>query len=368
MPLVYSIAEKADEPQLRQLMRNCTMKGAVELAFLQEPDFIKAQQVHGRFVETYVAHESENNTIVGMGTRAVKPAYINGKLDNIGYLCNLRLLSEYQKGTALARGYKMFRHGHNDSRTNLYLSTIIEDNIKARTILESGRAALPVYTDIGRFRSFVFSLRQKVKQARNKSIAIKRASKDNVDEIVKFLNTEGANKQFFPQYFHADLTGNNGILPNLNLRDIYLAYSNSKLIGITAAWDQTQFRQNLIVGYDRTIKHIRPIINFGLGIAGYPTFPKPGTILKCFTLGLICIKNNEPKIFSILIDSIISDRKNTYSLMIAGLHENDSLLKVLTKQKGIAYNSRLYAVCWDKDKKMLDKLDNKIPYLELGAL
>ena len=54
--------------------------------------------------------------------------------------------------------------------------------------------------------------------------------------------------------------------------------------------------------------------------------------------------------------------------MIGGFHEKDPLLKILQGYKNISYSSRVYVVCWEDAENVLDQLDERIPYLELGTL
>lgn len=368
MSFKYDIAEKSDDADLRQLMIKCPMKGNVEVAFLREPNFFRAEQVHGRFTETYTMRKTRNDLLVGMGTRAIKSVYMNGQTDNIGYLCNLRILPEYQKRMGLARGFTILRQRHSDNRAKLYLTTIIEDNAPARNTLESGRSSLPKYHDIGRFRTFAFSLKQSWKCHPDISFNIRCSTPEDIQQIIEFLNAEGPGKQFFPEYRQEDFETKYGILSGLKLDDIYLAFAGNELIGVTAAWDQTAFRQSMIVGYSRMIRSFRPLINIGLRLFGYPTFPKPQTVLNYFSLGLVCIKDNDADVFLSLINSIISERRNKYSFMMAGFHERDPLLEILQDHKGISYSSRVYVVCWEDGEEYRTQLDNRIPYLELGAL
>jgi hypothetical protein len=344
------------------------MRGSVEIAFTKEPDFFRAEQVHGRFTETYIIHHTQDGILAGMGTRAIKPAYLNGKKDNVGYLCNLRILPEYQKGLVLARGYTFLKQRHSDNRARLYLTTIIEDNIHARSTLESGRSSLPGYYDIGRFCTFALSLKQSRIKSKNTSLNIRRSTHKDIQQIIDFLRVEGPRKQFFPEYSQGDFETKDGILLGLGLDDIYLAFIGDQLVGVTAAWDQTEYRQSVIVGYNRMIQSFRPFINLGLGLLGYPLFPKPQTALSYFSLGLVCIKGNDADIFASLINTITSERENKYSFMMAGFHEKDPLLDILQKHKGISYSSRVYIVCWENGEKDRNQLDSRIPYLELGAL
>ena len=53
------------------------------------------------------------------------------------------------------------------------------------------------------------------------------------------------------------------------------------------------------------------------------------------------------------------------------LHENykqDPLLPVAYEYPHIAYHSRLYLACWKDGKGFLDRLDGRIPYIEIAAL
>ena len=367
MSFKYNIAVKSDDAELRQLMHKCPMSGAIEVVFLREPNFFKAEQIYGRFVETYTMRNTRSGSLVGMGTRSIKPAYINGLVDNIGYLCNLRIIPEYQKGLGLARGYAFLKQRHHKNPAKLYLTTIIEDNHPARYLLESERGSLPKYHDIGRYCTLAINPKQK-KDYPMSSINIRNSTPEDIQQVIEFLNTEGPKKQFFPEYRLEDLRSKDTILYSLKLDDIYLAFAGNELVGVTVAWDQTEFRQSMIVGYRRLIRFFRPLINVGLSPLGYPTLPKPQTTLSYFSLGLVCIKDNNADVFSSLVNAIVSDRKNKYLLMMGGFHEKDPLLGVLQKYKNITYSSRVYVVCWEDETKELGRLDSRIPYLELGAL
>lgn len=368
MTFIYHIAGPSDDAELRQLMCSCPVQGAINVAFLREPNFFRAEQIYGRFTETYTMRDQQSNLLAGMGTRAIKPAYINGSVDTIGYLCNLRILPDYQKRSGLARGYAYLRQRHRDNQTRLYLTTIIEDNLYTRSILESGRHLLPTYHDLGRFCMHVINIKKNRKTFTRHAINTRRSTPEDIPQIIKFLNTEGPRKQFFPEYRQEDLNCRQGMLAGLDLDDIYLAFTENILIGIAAAWDQTSLRQNMITGYGHILNFFRPIVNVGLHVLGYPKFPKPQTILDYFNLGLVCIKNNDVDIFTLLLHNIISEQKNTYPLMIAGFHEKDPLLSALQGYKSLSYASRVYIVCWEDGEKERKQLDDRIPYLELGAL
>ncbi len=366
--LKYYLTDKSDEPKLRKLLRQTPMEGAYKVAFLCEPDYFAAASVQGQFVQTFAMRDTQKDEVVGMGTRAIKSCFVNGKPADIGYLSGLRGNPEYRKSMGLIRGYKVFHQYHNDNRAKLYLSTIIEDNHHARAILESGRCSMPVYHDIGRFCSKAIGLRQKVPLNFDNSISIKTLSHEDMPQVLEFMNIEGAKKQFFPHYRSSDFNSDQGVLRGLKSDDIFIAFSNNRILGIAATWDQREFKQSMIVGYKPLIKVIRPLINAGLGALRYPRLPKPGNKLNYFSLALVCIKDDSMNIFGALLNKIVNKNKGKYDFMMAGLHEKDPLARCLALYKGISYSSRLYVVYWPDGKSEFAKLDERVPYLELGAL
>jgi hypothetical protein len=368
MSFKFDITNNSDDTELRELIGKSPMTGAIKVAFLREPNFFRAGQVYGQFTQTFSMRQIQTGLLAGMGTRAIKSAYVNGRRSEIGYLCNLRILPEHQKSSGLARGYNFLRELHSDNRAKLYLTTIIEGNSNARNILESGRSSLPAYHDIGRFSMHALRLKENRELCLSSLIDTRCATPDDIGQIVEFLNAEGSRKQFFPEYRHGDFESKDGILLGLQLEDIYLAFDGDRLVGVTAAWDQTAFRQNMIAGYSRLIRAFRPFVNVGLGLLGYPILPKSQTVLNYFSLALVCIKDNDADTFSALLNTIISERKDRYSFMIGGFHENDPLLGVLKENRGISYSSRIYVVCWEDGEQDRIQLDSRIPYLELGAL
>ena len=69
------LADARWDSELRQLAAADTMPGWVRLAYTREPEFTAGIAVEGTSVEIMIV---EDDRLVGMGTRALKPAYVNG--------------------------------------------------------------------------------------------------------------------------------------------------------------------------------------------------------------------------------------------------------------------------------------------------
>jgi len=362
------VAEPSDDPQLRELMHDMPMPGDIQISYLREPSFFDALQVEGRYSEVIIGWDNENGRTVGIGSRSIKTAYLNGVPSGLGYLSSLRLRKEYRSGLNLARSYRGLRQLHQDEKTKLYITTIVEKNVIARMILTSGRCGLPAYHDYGQFYCAAISLHQKAKTACSDSLVIRPASVDDVPEIVEFLQREGSQKQFFPEYTAEDLLSSQGLLRGLELKNIFLAYSDGKLVGTTAVWDQRSFRQSRVIGYSTRLTILRLPYNWASGFLGYPILPRPGFNLDYFVLALVCIQENDPQIFSALFSEVLKLYRSRSVFLMAGLHKRDPLLSVLLQYRHISYPSRLYVACWEDGEVDFRNLDGRVPYLELGAL
>lgn len=366
--LKFYLSDSSDEHRLRSLMRQTPMKGAYEVVFECEPNYFSALQVQGDSADTIAMKDTLTGELAGMGTRAVRRCYVNGRPQLVGYLSGLRCKPNYRSGFGLIRGYRLLKQVHDGQDVKLYLSTIIEDNLNVRSVLEAGRCRMPAYHDIGRFCTFTASLTQRIKCRSKKGVVIRHAEPEDIPELVRFLNREGSRRQFYPQYVEEDFHFEKGVLFGLNLRDIFLAAGTEGLLGIAAAWDQRGFRQIKIKSYRPVIGAFRPMINAGLSLYGYPTLPKPDTAMDSFSLGLICIKDDDRDIFASLLNAIAERYENSFSCMTAGLHQCDPLSDVLRRYKSIPYYSRVYVVCWGDGEADFSRLDTRVPYLELGAL
>ncbi len=54
--------------------------------------------------------------------------------------------------------------------------------------------------------------------------------------------------------------------------------------------------------------------------------------------------------------------------LLLGLHADDPLLTVARPLAAKEYHTQLYYVCWPDGESLLDELDDRPPYLELGCL
>ena len=367
--IALRLADRSDDAGLRRFIRSTEMDGRIQTAFLREPSYFDALEVEGAYGEVAMAEDRGSGRIVSMAARSVKPAYLNGERAPLGYLSNLRVAEDYRKGTVLARVYRMAKAQHQDGRARLYLTTIIDDNTEAKQVLTSRRCGLPAYRDRGKFFTLAVGLGQTNPFSSSDSFTVRRATEKDADGVASFLNSEGPKKQFFPVYTADDLLSPVGLLRGLSMEDVFLAFSGSDLVGTVATWDQRAFRQAMIAGYGGLVRMGRPAYNAFARVTGYPRLPAPGSTLDFCHLALVCVKDNACPIFETLMVEVFDAlRSRAFSFFTVGLHGSDPLLSCMKRAKCFRYTTRLYVAHWEDGEEEYERLDERTPYLEVGAL
>ena len=358
------LARREDDSDLRRILRENHMPGSLSLTLRREPSFFDSLSVEGDFNQVVVARDTESQRAVGFGVRSIKPTFVNGEIREVGYLGCLRLDKQFRGMTIVPRGYKLLSELHRDKRTPFYLTTIVEDNEYAKRILTSNRVGIPDYHDFGEFFTYAIPIIK-----RNKSAKVIQATKSNLEDILNFINREGSKKQFYPSYTSKDFS-DKGLLRGLKIEDILLHFDGAQIDGVIASWKQNDFKQSVIEKYSQILKYSRPFLNLiNRYRGGFPFLPKEGEEIDYSSASIIAVRDNNPMVFNELLNSVSNQlSENKTPILMVGLHSRDSLNKVLRKHTFLRFSTRLYIVNWEDGEKDYQNIDDRIPYLELGAL
>jgi hypothetical protein len=347
----FEVAGPSDEAALREFGRDADMPGAVRFSLDRSPDYFDALRVEGRKTEVLVCRETRTRRIVGTAHRSVKPLFVNGEPAPVGFLSGLRLDPSVRNGLLLARGYAALKERHADGAARFYLSTIMEDNRHAR------------------FCCMAISLQARGPAAPGNAITVRRAGAADGPAIVDFLRAEGRSRQFFPEYRAGDFGAAGELLPRLEWEDVFMAFREGGLTGVIAAWDQSSFRRWKVTGYAGWLRAFRRPFNLVAGLRRMPRLPEPGAPLACLFLSLVCIRDGDRAVFSVLMTALRNEMGARFPLLFAGLHERDPLLPELLATPHFPLPSRLYAIAWGDGEEAVGMLERtRVPYLELGSL
>ena len=368
--LTFELACADDDPCLRRLLRENPMQGAISLSFEREPNYFKASAIEGPFHQTIIARESDSGNIIAFGNRSIRPLFVNGNVQDIGYMSQLRVDATYGKGLFLARGlaggFKRYRELHQDGRAPFYLMSVIEDNLPARRLLTSGLPDYPHTQEYTRMFTYaIYPMRRRHNLPLPRSLRLIRGSDKYVEGIVDCLNRNGECKQFAPCW-----TCDSLFASNLTPSDFFLALDDECVVGCLACWDQSSFKQTVIRGYSGPLARWRKLLNVFSSFGGWPYLPEPNTPLRHSYASHLAIDNDDPIVFAVLLRALYNHAlEHGYSYFMIGLAESNPLRSVVEAYRPFTYISQLYLVTWDDGLDAIAKVDRHlIPALEIAML
>lgn len=344
----FAAATEADEAELRELLRQIPVEGSIRVAFEREPNFFAAAPLQGPYHQVGIVRDRCTGRIIGMGTRSIADAFVNGEPTPLGYLSDLRLLPEYRNGPLVARGYRVLRDWHADARTQRYYTVIFADNTHALRNLAQGRAGLPRYQDCGPLHCPGVHLRRRKPELGE----VIRGNASLLPEIVECLNRNNARKQFAPYHRLEDFLAG-GRWVGFRPENFYVARGGKRVTGVLAKWDLRGVKQSRVLGYRGILKWLRPVLHL----------PKPGSVLPFFYVSFVAVE--DVPTFRALLRRLYNDHVGSeYAYFLVALHERDAFREALDDYKLTKFDARLFCVSFEDG----EPLDGRCPYIELATL
>ena len=369
--LIFELALQEDDSDLRRLLRENPIPSSISLSFEREPCYFDASAVEGEFHQTIVARESNSGRVIALGNRSVRPLFVNGRVQDIGYMSQLRVDPAYGKGLYLARGlsggFKKYRELHQDGRAPFYLMSVIEDNLPARRLLTSGLPEYPHAREYTRLYTYVvYPVRRKRGLPLPRSMRMIRGNDHYADAILDCLHRNNARKQFAPYWTCDSLFSSRS---RLSPTDFFLALEGKRVVGCLACWDQSAFKQTVVRGYSGSLARWRKIINFFSRFGNVPYLPEPNANLRHSYVCHLAIDEDNPIVFEALLRRAYNHNlERNYSYFMIGLAVSNPLHKIVEAYHPLTYISHIYLVDWDDNGDLLAKTDQRTPGPEIALL
>jgi hypothetical protein len=360
----FALATKADDGELRELLRHISMPGNITLAFLREPSFFLAEQAGSAASQVIVCKDRQKGQLVGMGSRSIRCVYIDGKPTSVGYLSMLRGIPQARRNIALARGYKYLKELHADGAVPYYFTTIMDDNTDAKALLTSGRAGLPVYKPAAHLITYLIPLTKKRGRQKIRN-EVSRGNPDRLPEAVAFLQQWNSRYQFAPVYTPQDMLGQSNLLPAFSWENLYVYRKNGKVLGTLGVWDQQSFKQTAVTAFSRRMEVIRPFYNLFAYVRGIPRLPRAGASINILYAAFM---SGDKSIFAELLRRACIDWSGKgYDYLSVGFCEDNELSSFASRYATQRIASTLYLVYW-QDSGVLLPETNRPVHVEIATL
>ena len=270
-PVRFAIADETQDADIRRLLRENPMRGAVSVTFEREPDYFRSAGLAGGEDQTIVAYEDGRLVCMGRCTR--RDCWVNGQVTHTGYLAELRLHNDARRRFAIVRdGYRFFAERQKD---DLLFTSIAADNERARRLLESGARGLPAYDFLGGLTTLLAAV---PRRPRPTKLRVAQANTEDMPALVSLLNQHGQCHQLATVWTEENLHALVG--RGLPLDRFLIAVDGGVMVACGALWDQRSFRQTVIHDYAGALGVARPLLNVGRRLLGRPRLPAPGTALR----------------------------------------------------------------------------------------
>ena len=368
MSFTFRLAKAEDDDELRAVSYEASMSdsGLFSLGYGREPSFFHGLEIEGPFQQTGLFVD-ENNRGAGTFTRTIRPLFVNGEKQDLGYIANARIRNEFRGSTITARAYKELKKLHADGRCPYYLSTILEGNVAVRKLLTSKRATLPAYHEVGRITCYAILLGRKVPVP--SSVKIQKGSKELLPEIVDCLNRNNRRKQFGLCWSEEDFAKENNLTRGLQVEDFLVAFRDGKVCGVVSKWDQRTFKQMTVQRFSFSMKCVKWLWDTVMPWSGYVALPNVGDSFDIFFCATPAVDNDNKEVFQALLHTMVNENGGgDYLCCVAGFCDGDPLATVASSLLNFSYASRLYVVCWDDGEEAFQALENRIPYVEAATL
>jgi hypothetical protein len=360
MEVVVNLAGPADDAGIRGLVRRETLPGRIHMALPRDPDFSLGCAVTGDDYRILVARSAEDGAIVGVACRSVRHVFVNGRRQRVGYLGQLRVDERFRGRWLVSRGFSLLARIDREDPVSAYLVSIVEGNPEAIGVLVARpRRSFPVFREVARYQTLALPVRR-AKPALDRGDEIVPGTVDQLPAVARFLQTEGARRQF-SSVWTEDALRRQGEF-GLRVEDVRIARRGGTIAGVIALWDQTAYKQAIVRGYSGWLKAVAPLTRL----------PRAGEQVRSAYASLVCVANDDPVLFARLLREIYNlAHTRRFHYILVGLDARDPLLRIPRAYSHVAYPSRFYLGTWangSNGDRPHEQLDDRPAYVDIATL
>ena len=322
------LAKPEDGKQISQILESAAGNGMIEMSYTRRPDAYISYQKETGEARIYVQKDGEQ--IIQTCTMLVRDVYLGGQASRAGYICGLKKNHLYE-GYAV-NTVKLF-NCFNDPTLDLTYCCVLKNNDTFRPMIEKNRKSLTV-SQMAEFKTMMFNPSQKIKAPQN-SFTFRQAKREDLDNLIKYLNEEGKKKDLFPVIKSLDQ------FENLKVEDFYLLLNNDEIIAAAALWDVSSYKQYTVKKYHWLMKVLR-ILNPLLTLLKYIKLPKENEPIKFPFISFLLCKDDDLNYFSIFLKEICKVASAKYGLVGLALPITHFAFSFMKKLKTVSFDSILY--------------------------
>lgn len=262
--------------------------------------------------------------------------------------------------------------------SDAFMKNVPDDIIGYAVIMQGNRAAkqllnrfhprypnMPHSRIIGQWHVKNILLTHRIRE--KKSIKIRRAQSQDINQIMRLLKNEYTSRLFAPHITDESFRHYLETTPG-KIHNYFLAEKDNKIVGVCRALDMGTYKQNRVLKYGKRFKWITILYKLIAPLFHFPKLPSDGQPFRDITITDYAVKNRDADILQTLLAGIYNKyRQKQYHMLIIGFSANDPLLNAV---KGFFSQSVISDILiFSKSKRIVEQpQDSVMPFIDMELL
>jgi len=338
-------ATRNDNDGLLSLTASTPMDGTISIRTDRYPDFFRLLDRRG---PSRVLVAEEGGEIVGCVSAARVPVHVDGGLDAVHYLGDLKVHPGHRGEGVAASLLKAMHHELRDAGADLVLSTAAYGNGKVMPFFD-GLGGLPRAVPAGVFRVY------QILPSRRSRVAGPYAIREEPEtpEISAFYNEHFRRYQFGPLFGPG------------TLRDArtWTARSNGDIKASLSLVDYGDARQNVIIRLPFVLGSLVSFLQSVRRFVPVPDVPAKNTPIRMLYIKALALRHgHEAALAGLIEEARCLAFESRHHFLAVGLHESDPMLLRLARLPKFTFKSMLFIVGLKRGNDEITRLTRRVPY------
>lgn len=309
------VATVDDNAAILELMGDVPMQGNLALATRRDPDFFALYDLQ-RGSNMLWVDDASDGRLAGMGGILVRDGHLDGVVQPVGYLGDLRTRGFVRERLAFPQVYAhLFHRAVQETGCEYYLTAILDDNAAAAAALTSSsspsstgatkRRPQPHYHPLTAYdMANVHFLRRRVARP-TPGLYVRRAVVDDLPAITALLADDHAQRPFGWRFDDGEFEHRVQHWPGFSLHETFLVHDdNGVLRGLCTCWDASTVKRYRVLRYGGQMLWVKRGLSLLSSLTGTAPLPDVGDDFRYFYLTNLSIVDDDPRVFQALVDAV----------------------------------------------------------------
>lgn len=295
------LATAADNQACLELFSAVPMRGELVLSTRREPDFFALYRMQRAEAFTYVGEDEKG--LLGMATALVRDGWLDGRVQKVGYLGDLRV--RFDRSRAFGRLFgDSFDALCAQTGCRAYYTAVLASNRAALNALvrrSPKRKNQPYYHPLHRFSAVSVQLTRR--RTPSSDVQVRSATADDVPALAALLADAHRRRPFGYRFDDGELQHRLAHWPGFTLADTLVATgAKGEPVGVTTVWDPSPVKRYRVHAYNGAMRWVKRTFNLAATVTGWPKLPAPGSDFRYAYLCNLAVKDESPAVFRALLE------------------------------------------------------------------